>query len=159
MVNPAAMTHPLLAGRFLVTLEDQREIELKTFSQRLTYLGLICGTPNRAMNRDLMESHLRLAKDKQDRLSVPLKPIMLEPAVALVPSNQFGLTADIQNPHEALPPVLSIAVFDSNAVSSQEACSSTLVVWYQDQWGLPTSAALEYLRKLEWAKHARDWSW
>lgn len=155
------MTHPLLAARYRLTLTDGREIELATYYQQPTYLSLLWGTPTRSMNRDIMQSHLRMAEERQCRLSLALVPARLEPVVAPTPFGlrRGGLEEDILNPYEALPPVLSVAVFDSSAAGSAEACSSALVVWYQEKWGLPTPPVLESLRKLDWTTHARDWTW
>ena len=69
------------------------------------------------------------------------------------------LEDDISNPYETLPPILSVAVFDSDNVGHMEACSSALVVWYQDQWGLPTTLVAKVLQQLDWAEYASDWTW
>jgi len=155
------MSHPLLAGRYRLTLSSGREIELATLEQQPSYLNVLSGYPTRSLNQRLMQSHMRMAEERQARLSLRLKPILIEPSVTQISPHlqSEGLEENNPDPCEALPPVLSVAVFESGAAGSVEVCSSTLVVWYQDQWGLPTLPAIEALRELDWAAHAQDWTW
>jgi len=157
----SANTHPLLAGRYRLILEDSRVIELVSLSQQLTYLAFLFGNPTRSTNRDLMQSHLRMAEERQCRLSLPLKAAMLEPTATPIASRfrQGALGDDYSNPYETLPPIWTIAVFDSDNVGHMDACSSALVVWYQDQWGLPTLPVHKQLQQLDWTEYAQDWTW
>jgi len=157
----SANTHPLLAGHYRLILSDNRVIELATLNQQLTYLAFLFGNPTRSMNRDLMRSHVQIAEERQCRLSLRLKSVLMQPAVTpiQVHAHPRDLEEGILNPYEALPPILSVAVFDSTAVGAIEACSSALVVWYQDEWGLPTRPVIEALGKLDWTEYACDWTW
>ncbi len=148
----------------LLTLADGRAIMFAFLHQQPTYLNLFCGYPTRSINQELIQSHLQMAENLQNRLGIPLRPVLFEPVIApildpVTLEDDFTWEVDPFGPYEALPPVLSLAVFDSIAVGPDEACSSVLVVWYQDQFGLPALSILEQLRKLDWAVHARDWTW
>lgn len=150
--------HPLLASRYCLALADGRTIELAAFYQELTYLNLLSGYPTRSINTDLLRSHVRVATEQQHRLVVPLDAVLLDPTVTQLPfpPRPIGESLD---PYESLPPILSVAVFDSDAVGATEACSSVLVVWYQDNWGLPSAPVVAQLRKLNWVDCASDWTW
>lgn len=65
------MIHPLVAGRYRLMPADGRIIELVMLNQQLTYLTLLSGNPTRSMNRDLTQSHLQMAEERQCWLPGP----------------------------------------------------------------------------------------
>jgi len=155
------MIHPMHAGRYSLTLSTKREIDLAILHQEPSYLYWLVGNPTRSINRDLVQSHLRMAQEHHCRPSLPLKPALLEPTFKPISSRFRGgcVEEDTMNPYELLPPILSVAVFDSSSVGAVEACSSALVLWYQHEWGLPTLPVQDALEELDWEVYAYDWTW
>lgn len=63
-------------------------------------------------------------------------------------------------PCEALPPVFSVAIWNSFSTSRDEGCnSSAMIAWYQAQWGIPDEGVVSQIKELDWDAIAQDWDW
>ena len=147
--------HPLSVGRYSLEQTSGRNIGLRCHIQRHTYELMLFGTPYRDLNSEFIERHLRWAREWAEQLSLPLAPVLIEPRLSPIPHQ----ASDPRGPLEALPTIVTFAVFDSVGVDPSNMCSSVLVVWYQNRWGLPTQRVATALRTLDWEPNACDWSW
>lgn len=86
-----------------------------------------------------------------------LAPRLLRTAEAKQPDGQEPGSAAV----DFLPPVRTLARFESSPVVDKDADWSSLVVlWFQDTYGPPEAGHVtEQLRSLDWDRLARDMSW
>ena len=152
---PAQIVNPATLGHFKLALNDGREIWLTQIIQWRTYGGLLCGYPHRVAN----EHHMDLAKRRALEHFGNDYPITgLEPEITpydYPPPGQKMLFKC-----EALPPICSAAVFDSDTTSRDDGCnSSATIVWFQHEWGLPSQSVQEQIAVLDWDQIACDWDW
>lgn len=149
-------------GDFRLQLRSGRVIELQGMQQLRTYRTLLTGMPDRDFNHRLVQSHLNMAR----RWAVAhcghhIGPILL-PSVAYTRRDERSgrlLKTDRDRICEFMPSVMTVALFDSDSMTSDHMCSSALFLWYQDRWGLPSTRIQNALGRTEWESHAVDWSW
>ena len=147
----------LESGKFLITLETCRVIELTGLHQSRTYSGLLCGSPKKIIN------DRKLTQDLKRCLTVypfDCKPILIPPIITPWPDYPGTKSPhDLGEPCEVLPLVTSFGLFDSSPTARDEGCNSALVVvWYQDRFGLPTDPeTLACLREIDWDNRAVDY--
>lgn len=146
--------------KYELRLDSGRNIELHYLQQCMTYGGLLSGLPCHGTNKRLLDTHLGMAERwLASMTSFALKPLMIPPVVLLSETTCPMMEACGRGIPEFMPGVLSIALFDSSAVMAKEMCSSVLLVWYQDMWGLPTCGIARSICEIDWEAHAYDWSY
>jgi hypothetical protein len=145
-----------------LALTTGRVIRLVSIRQIGTHAGVLCGGP-----RSIPEFNDRLVKSASgylaqeiecEKAEIAVLPPALLRAIEKKPTREPG-------PEEIavdyLPPVRTLAMFDSSPVSDPDAMFSTLpVLWYQNAYGLPEAGHVtEQLRALDWDRLARDGSY
>lgn len=138
-------------------LSDGRTITLTRIEQHRTYGGMLSGVP---MDPERTAFNVISEAQEWDR------HFHSEPFV--VPATiKRGIRPASPDPRgfalywAMLPPVTTFAQFRclQTARDPDEICSSALLVWWQDEFGLPTAAdLLERLRSIPWERCARDWT-
>lgn len=123
-----------------LTLPGGREIKLVQLDQLLTYYVHLLGTPNAQINA----IHVQDALERARKLcGLGVEPVLVPPRAG-----------------DWLPKVTSIAMFDSGALTKpgSDSFSSAVVLWYQDEFGIPTDpAVLNVFGTLDWEAVAVDW--
>ncbi len=151
----------VMPPRFTLQLdEDARTVSLRTLHQSATYAGLLAGYPR------TVGSHVQEAKKHAEHLFQCAKP-----GAAVVPSRLRAGTLlsrskrdgplDYREPVRLLGAVTCMAEFISGkpAHDSDGIYSSAVLVWFQDDWGLPKDeAVLASLRAVRWREAAWDWT-
>ena len=135
-------------------LKCGRYIKLGLLRQTRTYGGLLAGYPYKRMNDRMIERTLSEASRIALRGG---KALLLAPAIRSNLANQDG----VLGPEESLPKITTIARFDSDGLTGtdSEQYSSLTVVWFQDEFGVPTDPRiLEQLRAIDWNRAAQDWT-
>jgi hypothetical protein len=120
-------------------LNSGREIKLADLRQFRTYGGVLCGVPTPQRNAEFVEDALKEASEVND---LGLQPVLIPPKAGTW-----------------MPKVTSLALFDSGEPpESPDAYSSVAVVWYQEEFGLPTDkAVLDGLAAIDWEAHSKGW--
>lgn len=135
-------------------LHSGRVIAMTGIRQSLTYRGLLAGLPTRELN----ERHIKQELDEA-RKDVPEghDPLLLQPTPTVTGKKVRG--TDEQE--ERLPRVTCIAAFDSGPLQRDESepYSSAVLVWYQDEFGLPNEVTIARIRAVDWEVIAWNWCW
>jgi hypothetical protein len=150
------------ASAWRLSLDSGRTIHLTFLKQGGTYAGVLAGSPrsdplfnDRVVKNAIgyAASDLRCAATE---IAV-LAPRLLRTAEAKQPDGQEPGSAAI----DYLPPIRTLARFESSPVADKDADWSSLVVlWFQDTYGLPEAGHVtEQLRALDWDRLAEDQSW
>ncbi len=148
----------LLDWKYGLSLKSGRSANLTALMQLQTYELLLTGFPDRSLNQRLVEHHLSLAKKWSGSLSpLDLKPVLIPPPISACTHPPESVAIDLRGPCEVMPRIVSIGLFDSDGIDIRHMCSSVLLVWYQDWWGLPTWKVHHELSKLDWEAHACGW--
>ena len=147
--------HPLDAPASLeLTLADSRRVALRDLYQYYVYAGALAGFP------PLLDHFLLTAVQSAQRLfpEYGARPTVLEPLVHTAASERPGQESAYPYPLVWLPPVCTVARFESAPVGRDIAgCSTLVVVWFQDGYGLSEDERLRgQLRALDWIAHAID---
>ncbi len=151
----------VMPPRFSLQLdEDARSVSLDTLHQCATYAGLLAGYP-RTVARHVEEVRERAARLFPCPASgVAIVPSRLRAGTLLSRSKRDG-PLDYREPVRLLGAVTCMAEFISGkpARDDGEVYSSAVLVWFQDDWGLPTDeAVLASLRAVRWRDVAWDWT-
>jgi uncharacterized protein (TIGR02996 family) len=134
-----------------IKLDAGRTIGLRALNQRLTYAGLLEGTPIRDTNdRFNIEPVIVEARggvaNRRVRLIEPQRRDYLQTPGDMGSIKQFG-----REP-EWLPAVTCIGVFG-------DTYSALAVVWFQEEYALPIEKGiLTQIRALDWAREADHWT-
>lgn len=142
-------------------LEGGRVIRLVSIRQIGTHAGVLCGGPRSVpeFNDHLVKGAIGyLARElecKESEIAV-LPPLLLR-SIEKKPAGEPG-------PEEIavdyLPPVRTLATFDSSPLDPAEMFSTLAVLWFQNAWGLPEAGYVtQQLRLLDWDRLATDGSW
>ena len=150
--------NPIRAPEALqVTLSEGRIARLSNLFQYATYAGALAGIPPNP------EITILTAIEFSEKLH----PEHSRPPVILKPVFEAGtISRQVENATREmgwvlLPPVCTIAKFDSDsAIKPEDDGSRIVVIWYQEQFGVdlddPTT---EQLRAIDWDRFAEGWSW
>ncbi len=149
---PGPPLNPAGLGAHRIELRSGRTLRFEHYCQYRTYSGVLCGYPKRSDVRREIERHLRHAGAG----STGPQPVLLVPRMTAYAYPPEGGIED--DPCEALPPVTTVARFESRPVGDGDA-SWVQVVWFQHAWGLPPAEVLDDLRVIDWERHATDESW
>ena len=138
-----------------LALKSGRKITLGTLRQSRTYAGMLAGYPHKRANDRTIEQILAEAQ----KLTVDQsRPLLIDPVIVV----RGGAPIAGIGHEERLPEVVCVAGFESDALAKpgSEPYSSLIVVWFQDEFGLPTDAhILNQLRAIDWERRAIDWCW
>ena len=147
-------------------LVSGREIILEKLTQEITYAGLLLGMPYKESNDRQIKSYLAYVAKENPHLGQPylIKPERRDyfrnpgDMQIVIEQQQKGPEMSRHNP-EWLPPVVCVATFLSLQATqdSTDDASKLVIVWYQHDFGID-SFPTEQLRKVDWEKHATDWS-
>ena len=137
-----------------LTLADGREISLDSLEQHRTYAGVLCG---RFSARDHDERIARFVEEARKRLP-GLATVHVIPPVRTPLPYKANSSAPVA---ERLPPVVSVAVFESSTVANDEGemFSSAAFLWFQPGFGLPDELARKSMQDVDWRAVATDWSY
>jgi hypothetical protein len=127
-------------------LKDGRQIFLDAFFESKTYAGLLEGSPNASVNRDMLNS----------------PPAIVSRIWPKEPHITLGLDFYSSRLHEKLPTVLCLGQFISyKPASDQKKMGSSLVIiWFQDEiFPLLRDANADWLKDIDWNLLARDFDW
>ena len=127
-------------------LSDGRQIFLEAFLESKTYAGLLEGKRNASVNRDVLNSHVELAKTMWPE----------QPRVTL------GLDYYESCVHESLPSIICAGQFISYepAVDLDRAGSSLVVIWFQEEmFPLLQGQNADWLKDVAWKQFSRDFDW
>lgn len=145
-----------------LTLATGRKIDLVSIRQIGTLAGVLCGGPRSDpdFNARLVKSAIGYAAQELqcEAAAIAVLPPLLLRAIERKPPRDPG-PEEIAVDH--LPPVKTLAMFDSSPVSDPDAMFSTLpVLWFQNTYGLPEAGhVIERLRALDWDRLAQDGSY
>ncbi|MDD5272493.1 MAG: hypothetical protein PHU14_07215 [Methylovulum sp.] len=140
-----------------------RHIHLEVLFQYYTYRGLIEGTPNKGMNRRLVNEAQEQAKDKLWlRNETPFLIQPLESPISLPKGYRYRLREDGENEPAKIPSIVCLATFQSQqpAKNPENHCSSLSIVWFQNEFALPIDPTIEEtIRGIDWNALANDWDY
>jgi hypothetical protein len=161
-VGPEGYRYRVDAAAWRLTLASGRTIRLTSLKQGGTYAGVLCGSPrkdptfNDRIVKGAIDYAARVLGCAVTEIAV-LAPRLLRLAEAKEQQGQEPASAAI----DFLPPVCTLAQFDSSPVADGDADWSSLVVlWFQDTYGLPEAGHVtDQLRALDWDRLAEDQSW
>lgn len=145
-----------------LTLATGRKIDLVSIRQIGTLAGVLCGGPRSDpdFNDRLVKSAIGYAAQELEceKAEIAVLPPLLLRAIERKSPRDPG-PEEIAVDH--LPPVKTLAMFDSSPVSDPDAMFSTLpVLWFQNTYGLPEAGhVIEQLRALDWDRLAQDGSY
>ena len=147
----------LMSDGFSVTTADQDKLRLTSLFQFGTYDGNLAGIPAHP------ESNIEMAVDQAKTIFAghPAPPCVIAPVIHCG-VREFTSSAGPQTePWRILPSITSFGLFTASrpAVSSDEAYSSVLLIWYQDRFGLPDDPrTLKLISELDWECFAYNWT-
>jgi hypothetical protein len=156
-LGPAAKgeaVNPIELGYHQIRLESGRTIRLHSLEQRRTYAGVLCGYPTRSRLRTTIADSLRAAAEQA---GPGRNPRLLPPRITAYDFPPDGGVAS--DPCQALPAVTSTARFDSTPVGGDADGSALVLVWFQDEWGLPPPQIVAEIQALNWDACASDECW
>jgi hypothetical protein len=149
------------AARWLLTLNSGRTIRLDSLRQNGTYSGVLAGSPRtEGFNDRIVKNAIERAAGE---LGCELSKIAVLPP-RMIRSLERKRPEDLGHEEIAvdyLPPVRSLAIFESTPVRDSDShWSSAAVLWFQERYGLPEEGhVIEKLRELDWERVAHDCSW
>jgi len=131
-----------------VQLASGRTIVLKELRQVLVYEGVIEGVPTTRDNEHLVAT---LLAEVSRQFKVPVQLVAPSERVLDRPATRRGQPA-------LIPKVASTGRFESSTPVRDSSMhgSHLVLLWFQDEFGLPEPAALERLRTIEWDAAAAD---
>ena len=142
-----------------VVLHSGRSVTLVTIHQKMTYRGLVEGTPRRQLNDDAIRDTIQEAR----KLCLPgASPVLVPPPrrdYHRRPGDMDKRSEVTGEPVEFLPSITCIGVFDDAvpACDTDKDHSELTVVWYQDRYAFPIDpAVILQIRALDWEKLATD---
>ena len=145
-------------AKWSLTLASGRVIRLDSIRQIGTHAGVLCGSP-----RSDSEFNARLVKNAIGYLARELECEDAEIAVLpplLLRSIERKLAREAgpeEKAVDSLPPVRTLAIFNSSPIVPGEMFSTLPVLWFQNTYGLPELGHVtEQLRALDWDRLARD---
>ena len=124
--------------------------------QSLVYEGLLEGLPTRERNQRYVRRTVQTVGQESDRVPVTLLDPVAKPIETKDPY-PFGEP-------ESIPGVLCVGRFRSNQCTSAsddpyEGYSQLVVIWFQDEFGLPISADVqEQFRQMDWETLAKNFT-
>ena len=138
-----------------ISLRCGTTITLKSLSQKMTYGGLLEGTPKPMDNDRLLQGTIARARGQSD-----MTPFLIQPTrrdFRRVPGDMAKLPERYRI-SEWMPMITCVGTFESSPVRDKRMDSSWLkIIWLQDEYALPISAgALESIKSIDWASHALD---
>lgn len=148
----------VMPAKWAITLLDGREIHLERIEQRATYGGMLGGAPM------FPKSNVEVAMSQARKWDGSGEGrIMVIPApITQAGVKRAGRDGQISTlPIRMLPPVQTFALFTSRtpARDPDEACSSGVMIWWQENYGIPQDPALlERIRAADWNTCAFDWT-
>lgn len=128
------------------TLDCGRSVEVDAFYFQYTYLSLYEGSPDRALNDDIIK-----------RAASEMRPLWGDRQTHVIPP-----AVDESDPrHPALPPVRFTVWLTSDPIDPDRHGSELVVVWFQSECsGQPIEQIIaEGIRQLPWNKLARDFEY
>ncbi len=145
-----------------LALATGRVIRLTSIQQIGTLAGVLCGGPRSVpdFNDHIVKNAVGyLAQDlkcKESEIAV-LPPLLLRSIERKPPREPRPEEIAV----DYLPPVRTLAMFESAPVSDPDAMFSTLnVLWFQNGYGLPEAGHVtDQLRALDWDRLAQDGSY
>lgn len=141
-----------------IKLATGRSLKLYRLDQTMTYAGMIEGLPSEQLNDDLIEWSLKSAQ----KASPNHPPYLIKPvkrSFIRTPGDCDHARERFSGPAEFLPNVRCIGAFSSQGAARDKTKPMSLltVVWFQDEYGLPTNPELlEQLRMIDWDNLAED---
>ena len=140
-----------------VTLSEGRIARLSNLFQYATYAGALAGIPPNPEITIL--TAIEFAEKLHPEHSRP--PVILKPVFEAGTISRPVENATREMGWVLLPPVCTIAKFDSDsAINADDDGSRLVVIWFQDEFGVdlddPTT---ERLRAIDWDRCADGWSW
>ena len=158
-VEHAGYGRPWAIGKgFVVKTNDGDKLFLANLFQYRTNAGVLAGFPSVREDNFLWAVEYARAKF----------PDHDAPPFVVPPTLHRGRARSVRDCIESfedwcvLPPITSFGVFtaDREAKGSDEANSSVLLIWYQDNWGVPDDPrTLRLIAELDWDKYAHNWGW
>ncbi|MCI0501796.1 MAG: hypothetical protein L0Y61_08660 [Epsilonproteobacteria bacterium] len=132
-------------------LQSGLRIYLQSISLSHTYAGLLCGSPNEHINKDIL---LEIHEQYPEGLFV------IEPKVTMVSENDFfGRSIpnhNNKNQIPLMPPVKVEALFECY---DSESTTYLNIVWFQDDFSATMATPIERLiQKLDWNSEACEFS-
>lgn len=136
-----------------IQLRSGRHIQLKEFTQKAYYEGLLEGLPTVEKNRESLASFVSQVKEQYDWCNV-----------LLIPPDETLLEDDAESPYPfgtpaTLPAVACIARFSSYKVARDKNMdySQLVVIWFQHDFTFSLAdEALQQVQALDWEQHATD---
>jgi hypothetical protein len=134
-------------------LESGRNIHLEQFYQRKTYAGWLEGTPTRMWNEQIIQTHLERA---QTYCVEGSHPVLIPPRRS-TEADEWLTEHQLKHgwePPESLPSIACIGQFKSfrpKPKDLEKDYSRLVVVWYQNDFGLPIDEQLlTQLKSIDW---------
>lgn len=127
-------------------LKEGRQIFLEDFFESKTYVGLLEGKPNEAINRGVLNSHAEAAKRMWPK----------EPHITL------GLDFYRSRLNETMPAIVCAGQFISYepAIDTNRAGSSLVVIRFQEEmFPLLQGKNAAWLGDVAWKHLAKDFDW
>jgi hypothetical protein len=142
-----------------LALNTGRSIVLKSLTQRMTYGGLMEGSPTAKLNDAFIQRTLYAVK--KDPATGGRAPFVIQPArrdYLRAPGDMAAAFQDEMVP-EWMPMITCIGVFESapTAKNRQKQGSTLTIVWFQDEYALPIApACLNAIKAIDWDAHGFD---
>lgn len=131
-------------------LECGREVQMASLEQRDMNANRLTGYlhhPSHYVHERLSQLHQKWAWSKGHIVVLP--PQLLGGMALAIDQNKNKVNAQCA----ALPPIESVAAFDSGPLAPSDDRSSLLVLWYRTSFGLNESI-LKQLKSIDWPAHA-----
>ena len=147
--------HPADSNYKLV-LNSKRIISLEEIHQHLTYAGLLEGLPTQKMNKDIIAEIKKIVPDK---IWASTTPHIIKPHESHIElSEQREAYYKSRGPEYeriALPKIICIGHFISDAITDDFMFSSLIIVWFQEDWIMPIdNKILTQIKSINWDKYA-----
>ena len=140
----------------MIKLESGREVTLEALRQEKTYADTE-GMPRTTDNNKIIEMWRRRAIQNEHQ-----RMVLIEPIRTPGPGSPFARPSADQElgPHELLPSIVCVGLFQSTPVRNErQDCSLLHVVWFQDRFALPIDPRVVCeIQKLHWERLAYNWT-
>lgn len=161
-IGPGGYRRRAEQAQWRLELNSGRGIRLASIRQSGTNDGVLCGSPR--SDSEFNDRRVRNAIESaaQEFTCEPGNVAVLPPRLwRSIENKRPGDPGPEEIAVDYLPPVKTLAVFESSPQDGADADGSSLVVvWFQDAYGLPGEGhVMEQLRALDWERLATDWSW
>lgn len=136
------------------TVEQNRDVSMRSLHQWRTYGGLLEGLPTDRLNEEILK---RVTEEARKHTNMHAVHIIKPEQIAIPYEKKYPFGTPMQ-----MPGITCVANFTSNQPANDQRIdgSALTIVWYQDDYAFPVSQhILAQFREIPWSKLAEDFNY